>query len=138
MFCRYNFLCCQYVSYSSPYKLPFIRSYYCAYFCGQIVALIRHVFPFIAHGVFVFYQRDQQELEYLNLAFECEHATGRFASRGSKVTLEDNNERRLQRGGGPVEIACVYKANGLKITERCALWASRGENVHRAYEGGRG
>jgi len=50
--------------------------------------------------------------------------------------MEDDDEGGCNARRWLVEIACVYKANGLKITERRAPWAPRGESKRRAHEGG--
>lgn len=60
-----------------------------------------------------------REFEYSSRAFERKHATG-FASAGFEGYVEDGAEGGCSARGWSVEIACVYKANGLKITERRA------------------
>lgn len=76
-----------------------------------------------------------REFEYSSLAFERNHAT-RVVSAGVEGYVEDGGERGCSARGWSAEIACVYKANGLKITERRAPWAPRGESARRAHKGG--
>ena len=77
-----------------------------------------------------------QEFERSSLEFKRKHVTG-VTSAGVEGYVEDGDKGGCSvRRGWSVEIACVYKANGLKITERRAPWASRGESERWAHEGG--
>lgn len=84
---------------------------------------------------FILKMNMSQEFECSSLEFKRKHAMG-ITSAGVEGYVEDGDKGECSTRGWSVEIACVYKANGLKITERRAPWASRGESEHWAHEGG--